>query len=295
MNRVLTILILAIVLVACKNGNKNNTATTENGENPADKTEQRIVSLNGAITAIVADLGHGHELVGRDVTSTYPTWVKDSVKDLGHVRSLSMEALMALRPTLILASKGDMNPDLKKKIEGSTITLKLFDREFSVEGTKSLIKEVADFIGASKGKVQPLLNRIDADLAKVKEFENKPKVLFIYARGAGTMMVAGEGTSMGSIIGIAGAENAAKALNNFKPLTTEALLNINPDVILLFNSGLGSLHGVGGLLKIPGVAETKAGKNKAIITMEGGLLSNFGPRVGEAAYRLNELLVPYAE
>lgn len=289
---VLTVLVLAIVLVACKNGNKNNTETAENkGDNA--QTEQRIVSLNGAITATIAKLGHGEELVGRDVTSTYPTWVEDSVKDLGHVRSVSMEAIMALRPTLILASKADMNPDLQKKIADSKISFKLFDRDFSIDGTKTLIKEVAKFIGATKEQV--LLDKIDEDLTKIKPLENKPSVLFIYARGAGTMMVAGKGTSMASIIEIAGAENAAKGLNNFKPLTTEALLNINPDVILLFNSGLESLSESGGLLKIPGVAETKAGKNKAIITMDGGLISNFGPRVGEAAFRLNQLLTPYAK
>lgn len=294
-NRILSVLLVAIVMVACKNGNKNSTETAENKEDNTQKTEQRIISLNGAITATIAELGHGDELVGRDVTSTYPNWVKDSVKDLGHVRSLSMEALMALKPTLILASEADMNPDLKEKIKDSKITFKLFARDFSVDASKELIKQVAEFIGATEDKVQPLLNKIDQDLAKIKEFEKKPKVLFIYARGAGTMMVAGNGTSMGSMIQIAGGENAAKALNNFKPLTTEALLNIDPDVILLFESGLKSLNETGGLSKIPGVLETKAGKNKAIITMEGGLLSNFGPRVGEAALRLNQLLVPYAK
>jgi len=65
-------------------------------------------------------------------------------------------------------------------------------------------------------------------------------------------------------------------------------------VILLFNSGLKSLGGVKGLLQIPGVAETNAGKNKAVITMDGALLSGFGPRVGKAAAHLNQLLAPYA-
>lgn len=285
---------MAMVFLACKNDSKSSNIPLENEKNTKN-TEQRIVSLNGAITAIIANLGHGTEMVGRDVTSTYPEWIQDSVKNLGHVRSLSMEALMALKPTLILASKDDLSPDLEKRIKESKISYKLFDREFSVEGTKTLIKQVADFIGATSEKAAPLLEKIDQDLSKVKTFEHKPKVLFIYARGAGTMMVAGSGTSMGSMIQLAGGENAAKELDNFKPLTTEALLNIDPDVILLFKSGLESLSETGGLLKVPGISETKAGKNKAIITMEGGLVSNFGPRVGEAAYRLNQLLASYAK
>ncbi|HET8838250.1 MAG TPA: ABC transporter substrate-binding protein [Flavobacteriaceae bacterium] len=289
----ISFLFMALVFSACKN--ETNSEEAKSAKESSETTTQRIVSLNGAVTAIIADLGHGKELVGRDMTSTYPEWVQDSIKNLGHLRSLSLEALMSLHPSVVLALEEDISPDLKKSLENSGIRYKLFEREFSVEGTKSLIKDVAEFIGASPEKVKPMLQKIDADLSKIESFEKKPKVLFIYARGAGTLMVAGDGTSMGNIIEIAGAENAGEALNNFKPLTTEALLNINPDVIFLFKSGLESLDEAGGILNIPGVSQTTAGKNKAIITMEGGLVSNFGPRLGEAAYRLNQLLIPYAK
>lgn len=283
-------LILTVVLMgACK-----NTTAEKTGEKETAKEEQRIVSLNGAVTEIIVALGHGDELVGRDVTSTYPEWLKDSVKDLGHVRSLTMESIMTLRPTLLLASKKDMNPELVEKIKGSGIKFKLFDQEFSADGTKSLIKNVGDFIG--NNKIQPLLDKIDEDLSNVQPFEQQPNVLFVYARGAGTMLVAGEGTPMESIIELAGGQNAVTGISDFKPLTEEALLEANPDVILLFDSGLGSLRGKEGFLKtVPAISQTNAGKNKAIISMDGGLLSGFGPRVGEAAYKLNELLTSYAK
>lgn len=280
-----------IVFSACKDG-KNTTSSADKTKKEV-QSEQRIISLNGGITAIICELGHGDELVGRDVTSTYPTWVKDSVKDLGHVRTISVEAMMALEPTLILASASDMNPKLEKKIKDSKIAYQLFDREFSVKGTKTLIQEVATLIGSDK--VAPLVKTIDRELAQVQTFTNKPKVLFVYARGAGTMMVAGSGTSMSSMIELAGGTNAADAITNFKPLTTEALMSTNPDVILLFDSGLRSLGGIEGLLKVPGVAATNAGKNKAIITIDGALISNFGPRVGKGALSLNKALAPYAK
>ncbi len=286
---ILSLVLLALFFAGCQNHNKQSEKDQETSATP-----ERIISLDGAITAIIADLGRADELVGRDVTSTYPSKITDTIKDLGHVRSLSMEAIMALHPTLILASSGDMNPKLAQKIEDSGIQFKLFEQEYSIAGTKNLIKEVADFIGSSS-TIQPLLDKIDKELAQVKTFENKPKVLFIYARGAGTMMVAGQGTSMGKMISLAGGINAAAALDNFKPLTTEALLNINPDVILLFHSGLESLGGIEGLLKVPGVMETNAGQNRAVITMKGGLISNFGPRVGKAAHQLNRLLSKYAK
>src|SRR5690606_706267 len=160
------------------------------------------------------------------LTSTYPQWVKDSVKDLGHVRTISIESILALNPTLILASYKDLPPAIDEKLKNSGIKFKVFHQDFSVEGTKQLIGEVAQFIGDDHA--QSLQEKVDAELSKVHPFATKPKVLFIYARGAGTMMVAGDNTPMEKIIGLAGGVNAATGFEDFKPLTPEALVNSNP-------------------------------------------------------------------
>ncbi len=290
-NLFLSFLLIGTVLVSCKNGTDNKTQK----ENSKDSTqvEQRIVSLDGAITAIVAELGKGDLLVGRDATSTYPDWVRDSVKSLGRTQSLSMEALMALQPTLILVDKGDINPKLEKKLKASGVTCKFFSKEYTIPSVKSFIEDVALAIGVNDAT--NLTSEIDKSLSKIKSFKEEPEVLFIYARGAGTMMIAGEGTPIEALIDLAGGDNAVDDIKKYKPLTTEALINNNPDVIMMFNSGLKSLDGIDGLLKIPGISQTNAGKNKAVITMDGGLINNFGPRVGKAIYQLNQLLIPYAK
>ena len=92
------------------------------------------------------------------------------------------------------------------------------------------------------------------------------------------------------IIGIAGGQNAITEFEDFKPLTPEAVVKSNPDYILMFDKGLESIGGVDGVLKLEGVASTNAGKNKKIIAMDGQLVSGFGPRVGQAAAQLNQLL-----
>lgn len=265
---------------------KNETADVTTGE-------KRIVSLNGAITEIISDLGHEKELVARDMTSIYPESVKDNVKDLGHVRTLTIEPIVAEKPDLILASDQDMNPDLLGKIRESGIDYHVFDQEFSVDGTKKLIKQVAEEIGAEN--YQQLIEKIDADIAKVQPIENKPRVLFIYARGAGTLLVAGKNTPMAAMIDLAGGVNAAEQVEDFKPLTPEALVQSNPDIILMFDDGLQSLGGESGLMKIAGIEKTNAGKNKAFIEMNGAFLANFGPRVGAAAAELNRLMIESAK
>jgi len=292
MRKIKHIVMLAFILsaaVSCKKEEKTTEETTVKTDSvaPVAKTE-KIVSLNGAVTEIIAALGHEKEIVGTDVTSTYPETLKATAKDLGHVRQVSIEAIMALQPTVILATDKDMSPELLEKIKKSGVKAQIFTQEFTPAGTKKLIADVAKAL--NHGDYKALEDKIDADLKNVKPIANAPKVLFIYARGANMMMVSGTGTPVEKTIELAGGKNAVTDFADFKPLTPEALIKGNPDVILLFDSGLESLLGAQGVLKIPGVDKTNAGKNKKIIAMDGALLSGFGPRVGEGATKLNALL-----
>lgn len=296
MRKIKHIVMLAFILsatVSCKKEEKTTEETTVATDSVAPAKTEKIVSLNGAVTEIVAALGHEKEIIGTDVTSTYPESLKATAKDLGHVSKISFEALIALQPTLILATEKDMTPALLEKIKKSGIKTEVFTQEFSPEGTKKLIADVAKALNHADYKA--LEEKIDTDLKAVKPIANAPKVLFIYARGANMMMVSGTGTPVEKTIELAGGKNAVTDFADFKPLTPEALIKGNPDVILLFDSGIGSLGGPQGVLKIPGVDKTNAGKNKKVISMDGALLSGFGPRLGEGAAKLNSLLLENAK
>lgn len=291
MKKINTLLVFAFVLlsaVSCKKETTTETTTTEIKDTIAPAATHKIVSLNGAVTEIVAALGHEKELVGVDVTSTFPESVKTTAKDLGHVRTISIEGIMALNPTLIIGTDKELSPELVEKIKKSGVKAELFTQDFTPEGTKKLIADVAKTLDHKD--FSALNTKIDADLKNVKPIATAPKVLFIYARGANMLMVSGTGTPVEKTIELAGGKNAVTDFADYKPLTPEALIKGNPDVILMFDSGLESLGGIDGVLKIPGVDKTNAGKNKKIIAMDGGLLSGFGPRVGEAATQLNGLL-----
>lgn len=284
-------ILAASVLVAVYSCKKEENARTGNAKEVSSETPKssnKIITLNGGITEIVAALGHEKEIVGTDVTSTYPESLKATAKDLGHVRSMTIEPIMAVSPTLILASDKDINPALMGKIKSSGIKTEIFKQEFTVDGTKKLIADVAKTIGSTD--YQKLNDKIDADLKQIRPIAKKPKVLFIYARG-NMLMVSGKNTPMASLIELAGGENAVNDFEDFKPLTPEAVVKANPDVLFFFTSGLQGAGGNEGALKMPGVAQTNAGKNKKIIAMDGGLVSGFGPRLGEAAVGLNKLLI----
>lgn len=248
----------------------------------------RIVSLNGTVTEVVCALGFEKSLVGVDVTSTYPASVQKLPK-VGHNRNISAEPVLALQPDLILATSNFLAPSVIEQFNATGVKTVVLQQEYSVEGTKKLIREVAAALQATE-KGAALCKQLDQQQQALKVIPQSKKVLFIYARGAGTMMVAGQETPLDKIITLAGAKNAASGFKDFKPLTTEALVAANPDVILLFDSGLESVGGVNGLLKVPGIPQTTAGKQQKIIAMDGQFLSGFGPRVLEAVKVLSEKL-----
>ncbi|AXG73623.1 hemin ABC transporter substrate-binding protein [Flavobacterium arcticum] len=284
--KTVTVALVLLATVSCKKEQKQTEENTVANDTVA-KTEQRIISLNGALTEMVSALGHQDEIVGVDVTSTYPEQLKESAQNLGHTSKISIESIMALQPTLVLATREGISPELIEKIELSGITTYVFEREFSPYGAKKTVAEVADILDSKN--VKEVQDKIDADLAKIVPLEKAQKVLFIYA-GHGPLMVSGKNTPVDKVITLAGGTNAIEGFDDYKPLTPEALVKGNPDVILMFNSGLASLSGIDGVLKIQGIAETNAGKNKNVIAMDGGLLAGFGPRLGEAALELNSKL-----
>jgi iron complex transport system substrate-binding protein len=274
---------LALVITSCSSGEKSEEKTEES----AKVVAKRIVSLNGSVTEIIYAVGSEKELIGVDVTSTFPV-AAEKLTNLGHVRKLAIESLLALNPTHVAMLEDEVSGDLKSKLRQAKIELVTFKHPTSLDESKSLVKEVATWLGKSEEAAE-IVSKMDADSKKTTKLAKTPKVLFVYARGAGTLMVAGENTPLEKMIVLAGGENAGKGFTDFKPLTSESVIAANPDVILMFTSGAESL-GPNGIFNVPGVSSTNAGKNKALIQMDGQLLSGFGPRVADAIVALNKEL-----
>lgn len=158
-----------------------------------------------------------------------------------------------------------------------------------------MIREIGAIVHREQ-QAKTIIQTLEEDVQKVeqllKKATGKPKVMFVYARGQGTISVCGKESFAENIIALAGGELATPEITGYKPLTPEAVVASNPEYILFFDSGLESLGGLEGALAIQGVRETKAGKNSHIIAMDGLYVSGFGPRIGKAAYDLALLIHP---
>lgn len=245
----------------------------------------RIVSVNGTLSEILVGLGLESQIVGVDVTSTYPASL-DKIPKVGHNRSISAEGILALNPDVIVVSDQSMlSPTVTKQLGSTGKKVVTFKQDLSQEGTIKLIREMGAYFNA-KIQAEKMVKTVQTDLAKLPKAAAQKKLLFIYARGTGTLMVSGKNTSLDKMFSLIGHKNAVTDFTDFKPLTSESLLAANPDVLVLFSSGLESVDGIEGLLKVPGIAYTSAGKNKKIVSMDGQLLTGFGPRLGKAAAEL---------
>jgi len=245
----------------------------------------RIVSANGTLSEILVGLGLEKQLVGVDVTSTYPASL-DKIPKIGHNRSIAAEGILSLNPDVIIyTDKSMLSPAVVKQLKSSGKKVVEFKHVYSSDGAVQLIREVGAYFDA-KPQAEKMVKSLQADLTKIPKPVSPKNLLFIYARGTGTLMVSGTGTSLDKMFELAGHKNAVTGFSEFKPLTAESLIVANPDVLVLFSSGLESLEGMDGLLKVPGIADTKAGKNKKVISMDGQLLTGFGPRLGKAALEL---------
>lgn len=252
------------------------------------KAARRIVTVGGPITETAFALGAGADVVGVDSSSTFPAEAHTR-KQVGYQRALSAEGVLSLQPTLILAASEAGPPPALEQIKGSGVALKIIAGEHSVEGAKAKVRGVAEALGVPEA-AKKLTDAIDADAAKatklLEKAKDKPKVLALFARGPGVVLVSGDNSAADAMIKLAGATNAATGVEGSKPLTSEAAVAAAPDVLLIPSHALESIGGVDGLLKLPGIAETPAGKAKRVVSIDDLLLLGFGPRTGEALLKL---------
>lgn len=275
------LLALALLVAGCSRA----TAKTEEGR-------ARIVAVGSAVTETLYALGDGAEVVAVDTSSLFPE-AATKLPQIGYQRTISVEGVLAQKPTLVIGSAEAGPPAAIEQLRAAGVRVETLPNEPTVAGARARIAKIAALVHRDPAHV---LATFDAEVARAKSAaagaKARPKVLAIYARGTNAMQVFGTNTATASMLELAGADNAVTEFEGSRPLTAEALVKAAPDVILVPTRGLGSLGGAEGLLKVPGVAETPAGKNRRIVEVDDLLLLGFGPRTGQAAIELYEKLHP---
>lgn len=256
----------------------------------AQDLPQRIVSLGGSVTEIVVALGAEDRLVARDATSSFPKSIT-ALPDVGYLRALSPEGVLALGPDVIVA-EADAGPvEAVEVLRAAGVPFILMPDDPSPAGIAEKITAVADAIGLPE-EGAALAARVTAELAEVQALAatvvTEPKrVLFVLSAQGGRIMAGGDGTSAEGIIRLAGGQNAASGFDGYKQMTDEAVLAAAPDAILMMDRDGDHAIANAELLALPSLATSPAAQNGAIIRMNGLLLLGFGPRTADAARSLH--------
>ena len=151
-----------------------------------------------------------------------------------------------------------------------------------------LIESVAETLGVAEAGAE-LVSQVEAQMAAALDLaptEHDPlRMVFLYVRGtAGVYLMAGDGSGADAMIEAVGGIDVGTEAGldeSFVPITSEALIAAQPDLIIVMTKGLESVGGVDGLLEIPGLAQTPAGENRRVVDMEDSVLLAFGPRIGD--------------
>lgn len=267
---------------------------------PAEASEKgnpdakRIVSVGGTITEILYALGAGDRVIARDSTSTYPAEVT-AKPDVGYMRALSSEGVLAQKPDLILSEDGAGPPDVIGILKASEVPMVTVDTPSDAKAIGKKIEDVGAAVGlADKAKV--LADKVDADLAILSKDVSavgtkKKRVLFVLSMAGGRIMAAGKDTEAAAIIELAGGINAAPEITGYKPLTDEAVIAAAPDVILTMQRGDHAAK-PNEVFALPAFQSTPAVAAKALISMDGLYLIGFGPRTPAAGRELASKLYP---
>ena len=255
-----------------------------------DTSRVLAISLTGTLSDIVYHLGLGGQLVGRDAVTEFPGSKKlPLVVRQGH--DIEAESVLGLQPTLILVDLSVGGIDFVNTMRNAGIPVVIVGRAIDAQTSAEVTRQVAAALGVADAA--ELLNAKVAEAIAAKEAEVRrlipsdgtkvPRVAFLYVRGgAGIFYLFGEGSGVDGLLASIGAIDVAEEVGGkgARPMTDEALIKMNPDILLVMTKGLESAGGVDGLLAAqPSIGLTTAGKNKRIIDIDDGKLFASGTRI----------------
>ena len=264
------------------------------GNKDAKRGDERIVCIAKQYSEIVYALGAQEHIVAVDVSSTYPEDLK-KLPTVGYHRALSVEGILAAKPSLILHDNNIGPEHVVKQLNELAIPMKVFGKyNDDIAGTDSLIREMGVYFHKEK-QADSLCAKLDADmqaaLENAKQYKDSLKVLIIhYGQASNVYLVMTKKSTAAKMIGWAGATLAIDDEKGMKQMSAEVVAASDPDVILLTDFGYDKLGTPQKIKELPGVAGTKAALNNRIYRVEEHDLVYLGPRTGKNTLMLQQLI-----
>jgi iron complex transport system substrate-binding protein len=268
-----------------------------------DVFPDKIISLAPSTTEIVFALGLDEKVVAVSNYCDYPynfsAWIEaGNMTSIGDFSNPNMEVIASLDPDLILATAG---------VQGETVgTLRdlgykvLVLNPANVNGVMQNIELVGNATGKTaeaKALIASITSRIDAVVNKVASATSTPKVYYEVWYDPTSLWTAGSKAWQNELIEKAGGVNifADQELDYFQS-SAEAVIERNPDVILLPAEGMGSGEpfwvSLDAVKERPGWNTIGAVQNDRLVQVDSNTIARAGPRVADIIEDLAEAFHP---
>lgn len=248
---------------------------------------QRVIALANGSAEIISALGLKSLIVGRDIASTDEDLKSIPIVTSGH--QVIAEKIISMNPDLVIIDKSTGPASALASLKQAGIAVTRIPEAWTLADIPAKVQAIAQSIGVPQGGAH--LNQKFAEVLQGAKSSrlSAVRIAFLYLRGGSAIyLIGGQGSGADSLMQAIGAEDvgAAAFTQPFTPMTSELMISLNPDVILVMTKGLASVGGVDGLVQLPGVAQTEAGKNKRVIAVDDSLLLSFGPRTPNLIHQL---------
>lgn len=255
-----------------------------------ESTMMKVVALANGSAEIVSALGYRNALVGRDIASTDSDIKGVPIVTSGH--QVVAEKIIGLNPDVVIIDDTTGPAQAISAIKRAGIKVEVIDEAWKLSEISKKVRAIAQLIGAPSSGIA-FEKIMDSALNDIAQVETGTRIAFLYLRGGSAIyLLGGQGSGADSLIRALGAVDvgAQKYSKAYTPISAEALIEVNPQVILVMEKGLASVGGIDGLLKLPGVAQTDAGKKRAVIAVDDSLLLSFGPRTPDLISQLSDAI-----
>ncbi len=248
-------------------------------------TDNAILALAVGSGEVVELLGAGDQLVGRDETSASP----EDVPVVTQAHQIEIEQALALKPSVVLVDELSGPPEAIDALANAGAKIVEVPAVWTLADIPARVTSIADGVGADQQTATELAQALTPEAQATDT--TAPRVAFLYLRGPSAVyLLGGASTGADALIEAAGGIDVGAELgyDGFVPLTAEAIVQANPDVLLVMADGLESVGGIDGLLELPGIAQTTAGQERKVVVVDDRTLLSFGARTPALVQRLSQ-------
>lgn len=256
---------------------------------------QRIVSLSPSVTEILYGVGAWPQVIAVSQFCTYPEDVKNKPRVNGWDKT-NLEQVMALKPDFVIGVDAQ-EPFLKDKLNGLGVR-SLFLKSQTLADIFASIEEIGRATGHEQDATD-LAAKTRGELNAVRKLvadRSHPRVLCVVDRVPGTirdLYTATRGSYLDELITIAGGESIAPvAEHGYGKINKEAVLTLNPEVIIDMVQGSKGNFGEDPVAVWNELREVRAVRDKRIYSMADPSVIHPSQFVGHTAQLFARALHP---